>query len=156
MTGLVLATWINNAYLVILKICIYFSSFYLLIKLMLSQKAKIRLGYGVAILLLGISYGLIFYNGVQLNRQSGGISHSLLRINKIQEVVRSVTEAETSVRGYIIMNTDSTLELFYLSRQQLPGSIGELRSLLAEDKLKRDRTGQPSLLHHAKDGSIGI
>ena len=136
MTGLVLATWINNAYLVILKICIYFSSFYLLIKLMLSQKAKIRLGYGVAILLLGISYGLIFYNGVQLNRQSGGISHSLLRINKIQEVVRSVTEAETSVRGYIIMNTDSTLELFYLSRQQLPGSIGELRSLLAEDKLK--------------------
>ncbi len=103
---------------------------------MLSQKARIRLGYWIALILLGISYTFIFYNGSQLSRESGRISTSLVRINKIEAVIRMITEAETSVRGYIITHTDSTLDLFYKNRQLLPGIIGELRSLVRDNKTK--------------------
>ncbi len=103
---------------------------------MLSQKARIRLGYWIALILLGVSYSFIFYNGSQLNRESGRISTSLVRINKIEAVIRLITEAETSVRGYIISQTDSTLNLFYKNRQLLPGVIGELKSLVKDNRTK--------------------
>jgi signal transduction histidine kinase len=106
---------------------------------MLSQKSKIRLGYWVAIVLLVISYSLIFYNANQLNRQSKWISQSLLLMNKIDGIVRLTTEAETSFRGYVLTKNDTLLELYYRAQKNLPPVLAEVRSMLTDNPRQMER-----------------
>jgi signal transduction histidine kinase len=99
-----------------------------------SQKGKIRSGYSVALVLLLLSYGLILYNTYQLNNQSRDISQSYSFINGLDAINRQVTEAEGSVRGYIISRVDTTLQLYRQAKAELPHAFRRVSRVIAKDE----------------------
>jgi len=75
----------------------------------LSLTRKIRSGYGIAFLLLLISYFLIFFTSQKLAKETEWVTHSHTVINNLESIKSEITSAETGVRGYMITKQERFL-----------------------------------------------
>lgn len=105
---------------------------------------RIKVGYGAAFLLLLVSYLLTWYANQQLISQSKLVTHSNTTITHMEDLGSYVKDAETSVRGYIIMRDESYLVPYYESRKNVNNTF----YLLEADT--KDNTSQQILLYTAK------
>jgi signal transduction histidine kinase len=105
---------------------------------------RIKVGYGAAFLLLLVSYLLTWYANQELISQSKLVTHSNTTITHMEDLASYVKDAETSVRGYIIMKDESYLVPYYESRKNVNNTF----YLLEADT--KDNTSQQILLYTAK------
>ncbi|HTB51823.1 MAG TPA: CHASE3 domain-containing protein [Ferruginibacter sp.] len=105
---------------------------------------RIKVGYGAAFLLLLVSYLLTWYANQELITQSKLVTHSNTTITHMEDLASYVKDAETSVRGYIIMKDENYLTPFYDSRKMVNNTF----YLLENDT--KDNTSQQILLYTAK------
>jgi len=105
---------------------------------------RIKVGYGAAFLLLLVSYLLTWYANQDLISQSKLVTHSNTTITHMEDLGSYVKDAETSVRGYIIMKDENYLVPFYDSRKNVNNTF----YLLEADT--KDNTSQQILLYTAK------
>ncbi len=104
----------------------------------LSNK-KIRSGYSIALLLLLISYFLIFFIIQKLLEQTKIVAHTYTVINNLEELKSSVVDAETGFRGYVISKDVRFLKPYNNSLKTIPVIYKELRQLTNDDKNKSGR-----------------
>ncbi len=88
---------------------------------------RIKLGYGAAFLLLLISYSLTWYANQQLITQSKWVSHSNMVITHLESLISYVKDAETGVRGFLIMKDKQYLEPFEQSRPMVDSTFDLLK-----------------------------
>jgi signal transduction histidine kinase len=105
---------------------------------------RIKVGYGAAFLLLLVSYLLTWYANQELISQSKLVTHSNTTITHMEDLASYVKDAETSVRGYIIMRDESYLSPYYESRKNVNNTF----YLLEADT--KENTSQQILLYTAK------
>jgi signal transduction histidine kinase len=105
---------------------------------------RIKIGYGAAFILLLISYILTWYANQQLLTQSRLVIHSNIVINHMEDLASYMKDAETGVRGYVIVKDKSFLEPYYKSK----GAIDTTFSLLKKETI--DNTSQQILLYTVK------
>ena len=114
--------------------------------MLFSFKGKIRTGYLLALILLLLSYILIFYSTYQLHNEAKQVTHTYIVINKLDEVTRLITEAETGVRGYIITKDIRGLDLYHSARNRLPATQKELSNLVSDNPMQLSRMDTLSTL----------
>ncbi len=102
---------------------------------------RIKVGYGAAFSLLLISYILTWYANQELIAQSKWVIHSDNNITHMEAIGSYVKDAETSVRGFIIMKDTSYLAPYYQSRAM----VNKTFYLLENDT--KDNTSQQILLY---------
>jgi signal transduction histidine kinase len=105
---------------------------------------RLKVGYGAAFLLLLISYLLTWYANQEQISQSKLVTHSNTTITHMEDLGSYVKDAETSVRGYIIMKDPDYLMPFYESRKNVNNTF----YLLEADT--KDNTSQQILLYTTK------
>jgi signal transduction histidine kinase len=105
---------------------------------------RLKVGYGAAFLLLLFSYMLTWYANQELISQSKLVTHSNTTITHMEALASYVKDAETSVRGYIIMKDEDFLSSFYDSRKNVNNTF----YLLESDT--KDNTSEQILLYTTK------
>lgn len=97
-------------------------------------KIKIRGGYMVALLLLLVSYMLIFYVTSGLKNETKWIAHSYSIINSLHYLKGEITDAESGVRGYFITKDERFLKPYMTGSQNVLPLYNELKQLTADNK----------------------
>ncbi len=105
---------------------------------------RLKVGYGAAFLLLLVSYLLTWYANQDLISQSKLVTSSNTTITHMEDLGSYVKDAETSVRGYIIIKDENYLIPFYESRKNVNNTF----YLLEADT--KDNTSQQILLYTTK------
>ena len=119
----------------------------------LSNK-KIRSGYSVALLLLLISYFLIFFTIQKLSEQTKIVAHTYTVINHLEELKSSIVDAETGVRGYVITKDIRFLKPYNNSLKTIPVIYKELRLLTDDNTIQADRMDMLNSLINKRLGYI--
>lgn len=99
-----------------------------------SFKKKIRSGYALSILLLVISYCLIFYLQQRLVKEARWVEHSYTVIGDAESLKSELTSAETGLRGYVLTQDTQFLRPYNESIGRIPVLLKELRDLIADNK----------------------
>ncbi|HEV8283928.1 MAG TPA: CHASE3 domain-containing protein [Chitinophagaceae bacterium] len=94
---------------------------------------RVKSGYLTAFLLLLLSYFLIFLTLQQFLKQSKWIEHTDLVINNLETLSADVYEAESSARGYVILNDTSYLRQFYASTKKVDSLSKNIDSLTSDN-----------------------
>jgi signal transduction histidine kinase len=98
---------------------------------------RIRVGYGAAFMLLLISYLLTLYTNRQLMEQTKTITHTNNIIAHLENLISSVKDAETGMRGYFIMNNEQFLEPYITSSKKVDSTFYLLKLSVANNKAKQ-------------------
>ena len=101
---------------------------------------RIRVGYGTAFFLLLLSYVLTLYANSELLKQARLVDNSNKIILQVEGLISSLKDAETGMRGYLLMKDESFLEPYEQSKE-VTDSI--FRALWNETLNDSDR--QPAL-----------
>ena len=117
-----------------------------------SLKGKIRSGYGLALLLLLVSFSLIIYSTNQLRKETNWMTHSYVIINQLERLHTNIIQAETSVRGYAITKDSNSLSPYYSSLVTIPVRYKELKGLTETDKEQRSKLDTLNHLIHERLG----
>ena len=91
---------------------------------------RIRWGYLTAFLLLLISYILTFYITKSLLYEADQVDHTSKLMNKLDLVQSSITDAESSLRGYLVIKDENFLDLLKRSTSKSDSFFNEAKSLL--------------------------
>src|SRR5882757_7246075 len=78
---------------------------------------RIRVGYGTAFFLLLLSYVLTLYANSELLKQARLVDSSNKIILQVEGLISSLKDAETGVRGYLLMRDKSFLEPYDQSKE---------------------------------------
>lgn len=105
----------------------------------LNTEGKIRAGYIAAFILLFVAYLFIYSTIGEMNKQSRWINHTNEVIANIESLSSSVKDAETGVRGYIIMKDNKFLSPYYSGAREIPRSFETLRLLTKDNVLEQKR-----------------
>jgi signal transduction histidine kinase len=100
---------------------------------------RVKTGYLTAFLLLLMSYFLIFLTLQQFLRQSKWIEHTDLIINNLETLSAYINEAESSARGYVILNDTIYLQQFYAGTKKIDSLTRNIDSLTT-DNITQQRT----------------
>jgi signal transduction histidine kinase len=103
----------------------------------LSLTRKIRSGYGIAFLLLLISYFLIFFSSQKLAKETRWVTHSHTIINDLEIIKSEITSAETGVRGYVITKQERFLQPYNTGSKNVIPVFEELRKLTGDKNHQR-------------------
>lgn len=100
----------------------------------LSLTRKIRSGYGIAFLLLLISYFLIFFTSQKLAKETEWVTRSHTVINNLETIKSEITSAETGVRGYVITKQERFLQPYNTGSKNVIPVFDKLRKLTDDNK----------------------
>ncbi len=79
---------------------------------------RIRVGYGTAFFLLLLSYVLTLYANSELLKQARLVDNSNKIILQAEGLISSLKDAETGIRGYLLMKDESFLEPYDQSKTE--------------------------------------
>jgi signal transduction histidine kinase len=105
---------------------------------------RIKVGYGAAFILLLVSYIVTWYANGELITQSRLVMHSDTVINQTEELSSYMKDAETGLRGYVVLKDESFLEPYNKSRNAIDSTFKLLKKETA------DNTSQQILLYAVK------
>ncbi len=100
---------------------------------------RVKTGYITAFLLLLMSYFLIFVTLQQFLKQMKSIEHTDLVIGNLETLSAYINEAESSARGYVILNDTAYLQLFYTVTKKIDSLSRNIDSLTA-DNINQQKT----------------
>ncbi len=100
---------------------------------------RVKTGYLTAFLLLLMSYFLIFLTLQQFLKQMKSIEHTDLVIGNLETLSAYINEAESSARGYVILNDTIYLQLFYADTKKID-SLSKSIDSLTSDNINQQRT----------------
>ena len=101
---------------------------------------RVKTGYLTAFLLLLMSYFLIFLTLQQFLKQMKSIEHTDLVISNLETLSAYINEAESSARGYVILNDTTYLQSFYSGTKKID-SLSKNIDSLTSDNINQQRTG---------------
>jgi len=100
---------------------------------------RVRVGYGTAFFLLLLSYVLTLYANSELLKQARLVDDSNKIILQIEGLISSLKDAETGMRGYLLMKDESFLEPYQQSKQGTDSSFKALWNETIDDPDRRAR-----------------
>jgi signal transduction histidine kinase len=89
---------------------------------------RIRVGYGTAFFLLLLSYVLTLYANSELLKQARLVDNSNKIILQVEGLISSLKDAETGMRGYLLMKDKSFLEPYEQSKEVTDSIFRALRN----------------------------
>lgn len=99
---------------------------------------RIRWGYLTAFILLLSSYILTFYTTQKLLNQAGSVNHTNVIINNLDILFSTIKDAESGVRGFLIMKDEKFLDVYKKSRHTIDSLYNNL-DILTTNKLQQRR-----------------
>ena len=99
---------------------------------------RIRVGYGTAFFLLLLSYVLTLYANSELLKQARLVDSSNKIILQVEGLISSLKDAETGMRGYLLMKDESFLEPYDQSKQIADSIFRALQSETLKDPDRQD------------------
>ena len=99
----------------------------------------IRVGYGTAFLLLLVSYLLTQYNNSELLREAKLVEHTNKIIVDLEGLMSSIKDAETGIRGFIIMKDPLFLSPYKKSKPLVDSLMGRIRKETQDSPQERYR-----------------
>jgi len=102
---------------------------------------RIRAGYGTAFFLLLISYLLTLYANSELLRQSKLVDHSNKVIIHLEGLLSAIKDAETGMRGYLLMKDKSFIGPYDQSKQVVDSTFRLLYKETIEDRAQQTSLG---------------
>jgi signal transduction histidine kinase len=106
----------------------------------------VRLGYGTAFFLLLISYLLTLYANSELLKQARLIDHTNKIIIHLEQLISAVKDAETGVRGYIIMKDPHFLEPYQRSKSITDSLLKLIKKETQDNPPEQNRLNTLSLV----------
>ena len=100
---------------------------------------RVKAGYLTAFLLLLMSYFLIFLTLQQFLKQMKSIEHTDLVISNLETLSAYMNEAESSARGYVILNDTAYLQMFYSGTKRIDSLSRNIDSLTS-DNMNQQKT----------------
>lgn len=104
----------------------------------LSEKAKIGTGLGLALTLIVIVSAMSYYNETHSVQSRKWVIHTHQVIEKLQEIISLIQDAETAQRGYLITGKRSYLQPYNLATGEIDPQIKQLRELVADNPVQLD------------------
>ena len=98
---------------------------------------RIRVGYGTAFFLLLLSYVLTLYANSELLKQARLVDDSNKIILQIEGLISSLKDAETGMRGYLLMKDENFLEPYEQSKEGTDSSFKSLWNETVNDPDRR-------------------
>jgi signal transduction histidine kinase len=102
---------------------------------------RIRVGYGTAFLILLISYLLTLYANSELLKQAKLVDHSNKVIIHVQGLVSALKDAETGLRGYLLMKDRGFLQPYDQSKDVVDSTFRLLQNETWEDQQQQVSLG---------------
>src|SRR5882757_7725619 len=99
---------------------------------------RIRVGYGTAFFLLLLSYVLTLYANSELLKQARLVDSSNKIILQVEGLISSLKDAETGMRGYLLMKDASFLQPYEQSKQTADSIFQALKSETLNDPDRQD------------------
>lgn len=99
----------------------------------------IRVGYGTAFLLLLVSYLLTQYNNSELLKEAKLVEHTNKIIVDLEGLMSSIKDAETGIRGFIIMKDPLFLSPYKKSKPLVDSLMGRIRKETQDSPQERYR-----------------
>lgn len=103
---------------------------------------KVQWAYGIAFVLLVISYLFTLYSNRQLVRQATRVEHTNKVIRMLDNTLATVIDGETGVRGYILTKNIQFLFPYYGTEQRTDSLMEELQQFTADSPLQLERLRQ--------------
>ncbi|MEP6616031.1 MAG: CHASE3 domain-containing protein [Ginsengibacter sp.] len=94
---------------------------------------RIRWGYLTAFILLLASYILTFYTTQKMLNQANSVNHTNIIINNLDILLSSIKDAESGVRGYLVIKDESFLDVYKKSRHKIDSIYKNLKILSTND-----------------------
>ena len=105
----------------------------------LSLERRIQIGFGVAVAII-VAVGAAALRGSSATLDSAGwVAHTLDVRAALEQVVATLTGAESGVRGFEISGDSAFLREYHASRNTLSGLLRRLRSLTADNPVQQAR-----------------
>lgn len=98
---------------------------------------KVRWGYLTAFLLLLLSYILTFYSSQQVSNQQQQVHHTTNVINTLDILLSELKDAESAIRGYIIVKDDRFLSDYYKTIPLIDSTYLKLKSITKDNDLQQ-------------------
>src|SRR5581483_8325950 len=105
----------------------------------LPLEKMVPLAFALALLLLVLIGGLSYRSMKELRLSLEWENQTQLVLNKLEELLNTLVEAETSGRGFILSGEDVYLEPFNRANMRLPQQLAELRQLTEENPIQQQR-----------------
>jgi signal transduction histidine kinase len=97
-------------------------------------RKRITAGFGTALLLIALGFGLTLYSYNQYRKASDMIEHSQQVTNRLGRILALITDVETGERGYLASSGDGIyLEAFEEALPQFPKELDQVRMLVADN-----------------------
>ncbi|WP_338875942.1 CHASE3 domain-containing protein [Spirosoma sp. SC4-14] len=111
---------------------------------------RIALGFFVAVVLIASGFTLSFYSYNQYGDDTGRVRHTYEVLSSLQNILSLVKDVESGARGYLLTNDSTYLEPYQTAIAAIPGRIEELRVLMGDNPLQKQRISRLSRLVNAK------
>jgi signal transduction histidine kinase len=115
---------------------------------------RVKSGYLTAFLLLLMSYFLIFLTLQQFLKKSTWIEHADLVINNLETLSVYLNEAESSSRGYVILNDTAYLQMFYAGTKKIDSLLTNIDNLTSDNIIQQRTTDTLKALIQEKLGRM--
>ncbi|MFC5408113.1 CHASE3 domain-containing protein [Larkinella bovis] len=97
-------------------------------------RKRIMFGFGTALLLIVLGFGLTFFSYNQYRKASSRIEHSQQVINRLGRILSLITDVESGERGFLASSGDGIyLEAFDTALPQFPRELAQIRELVADN-----------------------
>ena len=121
---------------------------------------RIRMGYLAAFLLLLISYVLTFSSTQKLINQANFVNHTSEVIHQLDNLIASITRAESDFRGYFGGRNKFLLNDYYRSRNTTDSLLNAVKKLTGDNTARQSNIDSLSKLIKQKfilmDNGISI
>lgn len=114
------------------------------------KEKKIRNGYVTAFGLLTISYFIVFYIILQMERRAKLVNHTSEVINTVDILLSCIKDAEITFRNYVVLEDSSALESYEYQKLCINSSLASLARLIGDDEVQKKNTDTLYSLVHTK------
>jgi signal transduction histidine kinase/CheY-like chemotaxis protein/CHASE3 domain sensor protein len=112
----------------------------------LSLKRNLLVGFGISLLILIISSIASYISITNLLKSADLVNHTNTVVQKLEQTISEMKDAETGQRGFLLTGMDAFLEPYNGSYQQTSTLIDEIRKLTEDNPVQQDNINKLSNL----------
>ncbi|HTQ39678.1 MAG TPA: CHASE3 domain-containing protein, partial [Pirellulales bacterium] len=103
---------------------------------------KILLGFGLALLILIVVEAVSYRSTVALIDNADWVAHTYRVIGKVESLIAETNNAEAGRDGYLLTGRETYLEPYQQAKRTVDSTLGEVRSLTADNPHQQQRLDQ--------------
>jgi signal transduction histidine kinase/CheY-like chemotaxis protein/CHASE3 domain sensor protein len=107
--------------------------------LLLNMKRNLLIGFGASLLILILSSAASLISIRSLFDSAAQVGHTNTVVQKLQETISIMKDAETGQRGFLLTGKNEFLEPYNGSQEKVKALIGEIRSLTTDNSMQQER-----------------